>query len=320
MCFIDPVKQTVLHTAIQFKEQKLLLINAMTVKDKECLSNCMRFLQELKIHAITVMKARRKYWSWGWNANIFGHNGKFIPIGAFRFVVDALFSFYIRTTMSLFGKTVSKEGTGLNTRLDKMWSFTGRSIKLLVVATLVLLLTGVAAKNCGAQLRRSSGLDLSLQGGLDFPVGDSGLVKSGSYNFTFTGYMPVSQLLDITVGIGYQKLGQTDQKADSGKTVTNIPVFAGIRFVFDGSTVLPYFGGEFSVNDLVFHATNGVSSIPDITNTRLGYAIVVGTRIPFNRTWGADVTIKYHDIPGASGDPDSRFISVEAGLIAHLDL
>lgn len=220
----------------------------------------------------------------------------------------------------MFGKTVSKEGSKVSMRLYDFRGMTTNLRGLLLVATVVLLFAGVGTKKSEAQLRRSSGLDLSLQGGLDFPIGDSSLVHSGAYNFSLTGFMPVSQLLDVTVGIGYQKFGQTDAKADSGKSITNIPVFAGLRFIFDGPIVLPYFGGEFSVNDLVFHATNGVSSIPDITKTRLGYAIVAGTRIPFSKNWGADVTIKYHDIPSASGDPDTKFISIEAGICAHLDL
>ena len=202
-------------------------------------------------------------------------------------------------------------------------------IRNVLKAFLAVMLFSMAYSQAFAQARVSSGIDLSLQGGLDFPVADSGIVQSGAYQFTLTASLPVAKILDITAGIGYQQFGSHDVAIDSNgqhgtlsKQYTNYPFFAGARFIFDTPVLLPYFGGEFSINDLVYHATNGISalSIPAVTSTKIGYAIVVGSRVPLGSTFSADATVKYHVIPGESGAPTSTFISINAGIAVHLNI
>ena len=211
--------------------------------------------------------------------------------------------------------------------LPKLCSSMRKSI-LFSFAAVFLLATGSFCNPAEAQLRKSNGIDFSLQGSVEAPLGDSGVVRSGAYGVTLTASLPLSTLIDITAGIGYLKFGQTDVSVDSAsgkkgtvsKQYTNYPFFAGIRFVFDGPVLLPYFGGEISLNDLVYHVTTGVTSASDAANTKLGYAILAGARVPFSSSWSVDATAKYHVIPGDAEQSASRFLSVNLGLAVHLDL
>ncbi len=202
-----------------------------------------------------------------------------------------------------------------------------RKIALPFLAAFLLVLSCTLA---WGQARVSSGLDLSLQAGIQTPVGDSGIAASGSYGFTLTASLPVASILDITAGVGYQRFGSHDTPIDSNgehgtfsKQYTNYPFFAGARLIFDTPVLLPYVGGEVSLNDLVYHATNGISSlsIPAVTSTKLGFAIVAGARLPLGGLVSADATVKYHVIPGDNtGMPTSTFISVNAGIAIHLNI
>jgi hypothetical protein len=199
--------------------------------------------------------------------------------------------------------------------------------KLLFNALLGWLLFSGFHMNAFAQARLNSGMDLSLQGGVHLPVGDSGLVHSGAYGVTLTASLPIAKILDIVAGVGYQKFGTHDVTVTTAGTTitntqqsTNYPFFAGARFIFDTPTLLPYFGGEFSINDLVYHTTNGIDSPKDVTSTKIGYAILVGTRIPFSPIFSTDATVKYHAIPGETGAPTTTFISLNAGVAIHLNL
>ena len=208
-----------------------------------------------------------------------------------------------------------------------------------LACTLFLLVSSaamVSVNPSSAQTRKTSGMDLSLQGGPEFPVGDSGVAQTGSYGFTLTASLPMSASLDVTAGIGYLKFGVHDVAVDSaGKTgtlskqTTNYPFFAGLRFVIETPVVLPYFGAELSLNDLIYHTTGGIASssttgvgnLSDVTSLKFGYAFVFGTRVPLGGdVFSADATVKYHVIPNDAGSPSNTYISLNAGIAIHLSI